>query len=267
MGVGQIIDAAIRLYRRSWKVFVAIVAWPLVPLALAQALAFRNVTPTLGSFNANNPPTTLGGAFSTVFPGHTAALLAAFSFIHYFLVFPFLTAAVSRAAGDMYLGRDVTVKQVYRVALGLFGAIVWVIVLVAFPVALGLLLVIPGIYLGVRLILSPIALMLEGARGGRALGRAWALTKGNWWRMFGLGLLTILLTYIVTAIAAVAFAILAHVAGPVGWVVSGVGSAAATVIVTPFTTIVLVLAYVDLRIRKEAFDLSILASQISRHQP
>jgi hypothetical protein len=46
-----------------------------------------------------------------------------------------------------------------------------------------------------------------------------------------------------------------------------VGSAAASVVTTPFLTIVVVLLYFDQRIRKEGLDLSIMAQELQSHHP
>jgi len=123
------------------------------------------------------------------------------------------------------------------------------------------LLIVPGVFFLVRLILAPVVVVLENQRGTKALGRAWRLSLNNWWRMFGLGLLTALIVELVAVAIGIIPDILAAVTGSYGWIFRGIGSAAGLVIATPFTTIALTLLYFDLRIRKEAFDLSILAGE------
>jgi hypothetical protein len=265
MGVGQIIDAAIKLYRRNWKTFVGIAAWVLVPFAFIQTLSLQLAGYVPDNFKfptltPGQPPPSFSSTLSAEFPGHTAALLGLFYVLQFLVVTPFLTAAVARAASDVYLGRPISVSTVYRAALRRFGSVLWVIVLYTIPVFIGtVLFVVPGIFLLVRWVVAPVVVMLEDARGPKALGRAWRLSKGFWWRMFGLGLLTVLMAYIISGIVSVVPNLLAHFAGPVAWVIGGAGTALGAVIVTPFITIVLVLQYFDLRIRKEAFDLSLLA--------
>jgi hypothetical protein len=261
MGVGQIIDAAVRLYRRNWKLFISIVAWLLVPLAFFEAFATRS----LGSLSFNFSPTqnpSASSIFSSAFPGNTGLVLAIYYLVLFLFVTPFLTAAIAWATANLYLGRQPTVKQVYQAALRRFGSILWVLVINAVLIGLGfLLLVVPGVFLLVKLILAPVIVMIEARRGHRAIGRAWQLSQKNWWRMFGLGILTVLIIELVNLVVSIVPDILGLLTGPVGWVFRGVGGAAGLVVTTPFNTIVLVLLYFDLRIRKEGFDLSILAGE------
>jgi hypothetical protein len=55
--------------------------------------------------------------------------------------------------------------------------------------------------------------------------------------------------------------------GSWGWLLRAVGSAAASVVTTPFVTIVVVLLYFDQRIRKEGLDLSIMAQELRTQRP
>ena len=51
--------------------------------------------------------------------------------------------------------------------------------------------------------------------------------------------------------------------GPAGWPFYAIGLSLAAIITTPFTTLITVLLYFDLRIRKEAFDLEVMAQELS----
>ncbi|MGH2717328.1 MAG: hypothetical protein ACRDJU_01960 [Actinomycetota bacterium] len=261
MGVGQLIDASIKIYRRNWKTFIAIVAWLLVPLAFLQAFALRNAggfSFTLPSNQANNP----SAAFSTIFPGNTVLVLLGFYLLLFLIVTPFLTAAVALATADLYLGREVTVGSVYRASLRRFHSILWVLILNAVVISVGLvLLIVPGLFFAVRFIMAPVIVVLETKRGTKALGRAWRLSIGNFWRMLSLGILTFLIVELVDFIVALIPDVIGALTGNIGWVFRGFGASAGMVIATPFTTIALTLLYFDLRIRKEAFDLSILAGE------
>lgn len=261
MGVGQIVDASIKLYRQHWKLLISIVAIPLAVLSFLRALLVQHYVPTGVSLTPFNPPPS-----STVISNSVGPLLGitlGFLLIQYLVVTPFLTAAVARASADLYLNRPVTVPDVYRAAMKRFWSILGALILLSLAIAGGfILLIVPGIIFAVRLVLSPVPVMLEGAGPGRALGRSWQLSRGNFWRMVGLGMLVVILEEIVAGIITVIPALLAHLAGPAGWVISGAGSAAGLILVTPFQIIALVLLYFDLRIRKEGFDLALLAHQL-----
>lgn len=264
MGVGQIIDASIKLYRQHWKLLISIVAIPLAVIEFARALILQYSVPSLGTspFNFNfqtSNPSAVSSSLTSVL-----SISLIFLLIQYLVVTPFLTAAIAKASADLYLNRPVTVADVYRAARKRFWPILGSLLLLGLASSGGfLLLIIPGIIFLVRLVLAPVPVMLEGAGPGRSLSRAWQLSRGNFWRMLGLGLLVTILEYVVSLIVSVIPAILAHFAGPVGWVFVGAGGAAGLILVTPFHTIALVLLYFDLRIRKEGFDLTILAHQLS----
>ena len=51
--------------------------------------------------------------------------------------------------------------------------------------------------------------------------------------------------------------------GPAGWPFYAIGLSLAAILTTPFTTLITVLLYFDLRIRKEAFDLEVMAHEMS----
>ena len=58
--------------------------------------------------------------------------------------------------------------------------------LAALGILLGLLLIVPGIYLFVRWYFVPQAVVLEGAHGAGALRASGRLVEGAWWRTLGL---------------------------------------------------------------------------------
>lgn len=85
--------------------------------------------------------------------------------------------------------------------------------------------IVPGIYLAVRLMLWLPAAVLENKSFG--LKSAWAASKGNWWSLFALGLLLMLLSF-------VAFIPL-------------VGLFISSLFVAPITYVALTLAYLKLK--------------------
>lgn len=80
-----------------------------------------------------------------------------------------------------------------------------------------LLLIIPGIYIGIRFAFSQISLIdpKSGKRGGEALKNSWALTKGRFWPIFGRMLFSGLLFGLAVAfILSLSTGIVGLVAGP-----------------------------------------------------
>src|SRR6266540_3445421 len=153
-------------------------------------------------------------------------------------------------------GEDPSVEQSYRFGFVRLGSVVLVSVLVGLAIIGGLiLLVIPGIYVGVRLAVSIEALVVEGRRGTQAMGRSWGLVGGHWWHAFGTLLVAALLTGIVNAVITTPF-------GNTNWFVQGVVAAVATVVTMPFGALVGVLLYLDLRARKERLTLETLRTDL-----
>jgi hypothetical protein len=118
-----------------------------------------------------------------------------------------------------------------------------------------ILLVIPGIYIGVRLAVSIEALVVEGRRGTQAMGRSWELVGGHWWHAFGTLLVAWLLIGVVNAVITAPFS-------GAGWFVQAVAAAVATVVTLPYGVLVGVLLYLDLRARKESLTLESLRADL-----
>ena len=259
MGLGEILDGAIGLYRRNWRLLVGTVAWVLVPLYFLIAFLNRDYFARLHRlFSAvrtgGTPPTANLGASG----GGFAVLL----------ILPFLSGAVAIAAASAYLGRSITVGQVYRALLRRFWALLAVVLMSYVVEIVGLVfLIVPGVFLYVRLVAAPVAVVLEGASPVVAWERSWHLTKGFGWKILG----TVIVSYLITSVGGfvvqVPFFVLGYFAGGAGWVFMGIGQTLSGLLTTPFNTIVLVLIYFDLRIRKEAFDLSVLAQQLQGPYP
>ncbi|WP_161962434.1 hypothetical protein [Nocardioides speluncae] len=111
-------------------------------------------------------------------------------------------------------------------------------------------------------------LMLEPVGIFRAIGRAWELTGRAFWRTLGIGVLTYLVTQFAASIIVVPVLIVAFIAG---YAVSGmlgtflflglmvVAQVLATAFVAPFSAGVTSLQYIDLRMRKEAYDVQLMS--------
>jgi hypothetical protein len=252
MGVGEILDAAIKLYRSQWKSLMAIVAIALVPITFLQVFLTRSV----------------GSPFSTeAVPSEVQGTLIAsgvLALIQLLVVQPFLTAAVAKASADVYLGHTVLVGPTFRFAVSRIHSILWISILTGLAALLGfLLLIVPGIIVLVRYYFGSTVLVVEGKKGSKALGRSWRLVKGSFWKVLGTLLLAGILANVVESILSIPAAVAFGAIGPAGWPLYAIGLSVAAILTTPFTTLIAVLLYFDLRIRKEAFDLEVMAQEMS----
>ena len=259
-GVGEVVDTAIALYRRNWKLLVATAAVVVVPVQLLSSFANRNLVSQIGdtfrSMQKGLTPVT-GGGTSVGSPGGLLALLA----------LPFLTAALATAAASRYMGRPITPGRAWRATMRRFWAILGLGLLRFMLIVVGLFFFMaPGIFLYVRLLVAPVALVVEGAGPASALARSWRLTSGQWWRTCGVQVLKVVMFLAAYLLIEIPLFLLSLVAGPVGWLLLGIGGSLVQVVAVPFLVAVTVVIYFDLRIRKEAFDLAVTARRVQSPQ-
>ena len=275
MGVGEILDAAIKLYRSQWRRFMAIVAIALVPITFLQVFLTREISSPFAE-----PATTSGEINSSVLVSVVLSLIEAL------VVQPFLVAAVAKASADVYLGHAVHVGPTFRFAVSKIHSILWItillvlaivvpsVVLVAIAlqaseglaIVVGLVLVVIAIVVFIRFLFGSTVLVVEGRKGSKALGRSWRLARGSFWKVFGTFLLAAILSSIVQGILSIPGGVAFAAIGPAGWPFYAIGVSLAAIVTTPFTTLITVLLYFDLRIRKEAFDLEVMARELSAQE-
>ena len=74
----------------------------------------------------------------------------------------------------------------------IFWRMVWACIVATFFAVIGfILLIIPGIYVGIRLTLSPYFVIDKKMSGWQAVKESWRVTKDHFWKLFGLNLLLI----------------------------------------------------------------------------
>ena len=296
MGIGELLDASFALYRRNLLLLVAITAVVQVPFAVLNLVLFLGLG--VGSdldAAGSRGFSTLGNPGGTLNPAQVAALkslslyLAIVFAVQMFVVLPLSLAAMSRAVSDRYLDRPASLGTSYRAALrrggALLGAILLLLLLVAgttvalvVGIALAALLgpigAVPAIGMGlawlvalpllaVRLTLFAQTIVVEGSGSAGGLRRSWRLTQGFFWRTFALLVVVFLLQSVVGAVIQVPAALLIGglSAGTQQLIGQALG-AVSSVVVSPLSLIALTLVYYDLRIRKEAFDIEMLAASL-----
>jgi len=247
MGIGEILSTAFQLYQRHWRTLLAIAAVVVVPFTLLQYLLGHTVRVT-GMATRNGVVVTTSSWRVGV-----AGLVTALAGVVMFLV---LTGAITRAVAAEAAGQDPSLEESYRFGFHRFWSVLGVSVLVGLAVVGGLILfIIPGIWIGIRLCLSTQALVVEGRRPTEAMGRSWALVGGHWWHAFGTLVVAGLLTFVVNALITTPFS-------ATNWFGQAVAAAVATVITLPYSTLVGVLLYLDLRARKEQLTLERLRADL-----
>ena len=279
MPLSELLDELFRLYRRHFSLIVGVALVVALP-----GLVWTLVTGVyrLNSASYTNLFTTTGTSTPAFNSQQFSNLVGTFALggLGALILLPFSVGAVYRAVTDVALGRPATIGAVLRetlarywpllglVGLGILLFIGWAIAeLIGF-----VLLVIPGlavfcaaVYLGVRWSLVVAAMMAEDIGPIRGLGRSWNLVRGSWWRTFGILLVVGILQTIISYALFILFGLIAAVfsTGDFQAALVQVGSTLLSAVVSPITTIAVVLLYFDLRVRKEGLDLDQLAQQTS----
>jgi hypothetical protein len=108
---------------------------------------------------------------------------------------------------------------------------------------------------------APVLIVLERLPVIDAITRSFRLVRNSFWRVFGIRLLTWLVVVLIAGAVSAPFDFVGQLLiGPSGSALTGatvgaVGAAIGRIITAPFSAGVVVLLYVDRRIRAEAFDL------------
>jgi hypothetical protein len=244
--VGEILGDAFRLYARHWQNLIVIVAAIVIPLSFLQVvLGDVWIRDSLTEEEFRNGIEVGSG---TVAAGILAGLVVAFVSI---LMWTILTGAITRAATGTFLGRDLDIGESYRFGFARFWSIVLVGVLAGLAIALGfVLLIVPGFIVLTFLSCSIPALVVEDTRGRAALRRSWELVRGHGWHVFATIIVAAVLNGIASSLLTAPFAD--------DWAARSIAAAIASAITMPYTALVGVFIYLDMRVRKErytAFDL------------
>ena len=125
-----------------------------------------------------------------------------------------------------------------------------------------LLIVVAGLYVGVRLAVSAPAAVIEGRRWPQAMTRSWSLVHGHWGHVVATLLLAWLATGLVGSLLAGLTAGFTGLLIGDGWLVRTLLQAAVLSLLVPYFLVVWVLLYLDLRTRKERLDLDTLRADL-----
>ena len=263
LGIGEILDSALRIYRSRFGALVAVVAFVVVPLQIVQFLV-RISQPTTHTIRSQGFSYQTGGPSA----GTTLALLAVTVLVSLFTT-AFAQGASMRIIADHYLGTETSWSASLRGALRQFRSLLWVAILVGLSwVVGGFLCGIPGVFAYVLFSVSIPALLMEGNKGTKALGRSRTLVIGRWWPTFAALLVIFLLSFLITSLASIVVGGSTIFAGSVSSStgVQAMQSAITTLITvftTPMTAAVATVIYFDLRVRKEGFDIALMAQRLA----
>ncbi|TML08349.1 MAG: hypothetical protein E6G41_02415 [Actinobacteria bacterium] len=170
--------------------------------------------------------------------------------VHLLVVQPLVTAACIAAV--MALGSGEQPSAGWSVARGFerWGAVVGAVVLGGLAVLAGLIaFIIPGLWLAVALYFASQAVVAEGRSPMDALRRSRELVRGQWWRVFGIGVFFAVVIGVLTGIVTAGGNAIADSTDR--QVFSLLGTMFADVFAIGFTAVASTLVFFDLRVRGE----------------
>ena len=263
LGVGEIIDVAIKIWRRHFKTLAKIVFIVVAPVEIFSTLVAASVSNfDVETFDSTGNTTLDGGALAGWLAGmFTAQLLSGLAFL-------ISSAAVLRAVSVSYLGGTPDWRDSLRAATSRLPSLIWLGFLMFGGLALAAIaLILPSIWLGVAWSIAFPVLIAEGQRGAAALRRSFRLVQNRWWPTFGALFLAFLLQSFIGLVLGIPLGILTvstESNSLPAILFTIVVSVVSSVVTTPFMAAVLVLIYFDLRVRKEGFDLQLLSQGVGQ---
>jgi hypothetical protein len=263
LGVGEILDVAIKAYARNARTLITIAAIVGVPFELLSGVIQLSVASSpdqVGSFGVST-----GGMTGSVSRAQVAGLVV--TGLIGFLVTLVVTAATVKAIGDAYLGREPSVRDSLLFAVRRTRSLLWLYLLEGVGLTFAFIaLFVPGIWLWVAWSVATPVLLIEDVRGSRALRRSFRLVRRRWWPTFAVQVMALVIVGVASFVAsglltAIPLAVddssvLLRV------IASTLASAFAVALVQPVQGAITTILYFDLRVRKEGLDVALLASRL-----
>ena len=237
MTAGEIMNTAVRIYATQFLTLMSAVAIFIIPVEILYAVWFAARS---------------NGALVSVLLLVVTGQLA--------------TAASLQAVAEAYLGVATSWRRSIAFVSRRMGRVLLLALIEVALVGVGSILIIPGVYLLVALLVATPALLFERLDPISAMKRSRELVRGLWFRTAGCYLLASFFVGLVALIPTLLFIKAngsgAHVTSshPLAAQIAGVVTSLLT---TPFMAAIVVLIYFDLRVRKEGYRLDDLAKDVA----
>lgn len=260
MSVGDILDGAFKLFRANARTLILCVAIFIVPVQLFTAFVERGLLNGRGLLSVVNDPAAARSSSS----GDTTAALGISALVVALFLTPLIAGAVSRIVAASYLGMQLGPKAALRGAVNRFPALLGASLLVHLCEAVGLVAcIVPGVALMAMFVLTAPAIAIEELGSIAGMRRSWRLVRGRFWATLGVALLSGLIAYVLGQVLGVVPDTVALLIGlRWGFLLLAAGGVLVALVTQPIVTIVATLLYFDARIRKEAFDLQVMAADL-----
>lgn len=252
LGFGEILDRAFAMYRNNFAGYFTTALLPFLPM-VALWLVLGALAPAAGDLSAAASMVQL-----ILVPYSVAATLLAWGAITY-------QADRKYHGGSASLGESYSAaaRRFFPLLVSMFVA--WLLMMIGF-----VLLVIPGILIGIMLFALIPAIQLENRGPIEALGRSRALARGAWGRIFGVVVVVTIITglpHIALSVAAL-FGIAAMdvttiaTGGALPFALTQASSAVLSAATLPLTAVTILVLYYDRRVRLEGLDLELATERL-----
>lgn len=285
----EIVDEPFVLLRENFRTLVLLAGVALVPLEIVGAWVQRGTMGGFGMLQMFDDPTAAQVAVETADTGLAQVLaLQAVASVTVYAVLGGLLArvAVSSALGERLSPAEAVRATVRRwpalmglaalVLLVVFGVGALAVALIAFGgvggAVLGGLLALAAVPAGVAayvlLVPAPVILAVEGTGPLAAIRRSVQLVRRRFWAVLGAMALVLVVSSLVQSALGTLPTLGTFLIGyERGWLLAATGAIGAGIVVTPYTTLVAALVYIDARARGEALDVQIMADRAREGVP
>lgn len=295
---GEILDGSFQTIRRNPKAMLGAALLAQSFAAILAAVITAVSATSMGSMEAwaesASPAdiTSLGVGFIAAILVVGVLTLFISAVLQGAMVVPVARSILNRRTGfrQMWILARSRAGALVRLALLLMAAVlVWFGILAAVAIALvssmegtGFLLLIPlvlafialFIWVAIKLMVAPAAVVVEELGALAGLRRSWELTRANWWRILGIALVVSIMVGVISQVVMIPVSLLtsfltgfatphaggeqtAAVAVAVG-VITAIMTALVGALGYAFQTSVMALIYMDLRMRKDGLDITLL---------
>ena len=241
--LGELLNETFAIYGRHF--------WPFIGLVAVVQVPVRLLTYGMGSGPVGYGVAIVLGAFATLY----------------------VYAALVCAVGQHYVAAAVDINACYRRVWWRIASLTLLTLILGACIALGVILgflVIPAIILAVYLVYWSVAVpavIVEGHKPAAALRRSFRLVRENWWRVFGITLVILLVSLGLGLVIGAPFYLISWIVSPaeptaLSNAVELGGGMVVALAVPPVASIAGTLLYYDLRVRKEDYSFAILSREM-----
>ncbi len=257
------------MYRENFALFLAISLLPTLPLQVAQVASTAiamDIMQTEAQSSAALQQQQMTGVFLT------CGLLVVFMVLQFGVAVPLATGALTVAVTNRYLGRPVSLGSSYAPVFRNFGRYLATSMVLALVHGFGMICTgyILFLFTWVWFLFVPCVMMIEGLYGTEAMGRSRALGGGHPWRIFGASVALFIVTWMIKfpLPTSLGLWLASEFDSPVlQQVVQGSLQIVINALVDPVWSAMAIMLYFDMRIRKEGYDLALVAHRVGRASP